>query len=290
MSTSELPSPLTELLTPLVEPGTEETGKRGARKRRDTGRADAADESGGAPKALKAPKSPKQPRADELVIGGPPVARLLPPEVLEKGKARTTRNLMVLVILGVLVIAGVATAGAYLLAQRGQAELADLQSQNSAVLAQESQYAPVRTVQNQVKLAQAAQRVGASSEIDWSAYFAKIQGVLPANVTITALSGETASPTTAVGQDSAPLSPSRAATVTMTITAPDELTIADTLDALQALPGYAAAIPGSLTQGTADASASTDGSGPAASAPWTTTITLSLSDGAFADRFAPSAH
>ncbi|AYG03003.1 PilN domain-containing protein [Gryllotalpicola protaetiae] len=287
MSTSELPSPLTELLTPLVETGIEEPAKRGARKRRAASQTDAAGGSATAPKGAKAPK---QPRADELVVGGTPVARLLPPEVLEKGKARTTRNLMMLVILGVLVIAGVATAGAYLLAQRGQADLSELQSQNASVLAQESKYAPVRTVQSQVKLAQAAQHVGAASEIDWSAYFAKIQAVLPANVSITALSGETASPTTAVGQDSAPLSPSRSATVTMTITAPDELTIADTLDALQQLPGYAAAFPGSLTQSAGDSASTTPASGAAAPAAWTTTITLSLSDGAFADRFTPIAH
>ncbi|GAA4177726.1 hypothetical protein [Gryllotalpicola koreensis] len=273
MSTSELPAPLTELLAPPIETLTEQKSKRHGRRGGE--RSDAAT---GSPRASK---PAKQSRADDLVLGGAPIARLLPPEVVEAGKARATRNLMVLIILGVLVLAGVATGAAYLLAQRSQAELEAIQTQNTTVLAQQAQYAPVRSVQNQVKLAQAAQRVGAASEIDWSAYFAKVQGVMPAGVSITAISGETASPTAAIAQDSAPLSPSRAATVTLAIDAPNELTIADALDALQKLPGYTAAVPGSITQG-ASAAGSADTPGGSA---WSTTIVVSLNDGAFANRF-----
>jgi len=220
-------------------------------------------------------------RADELVVAGVPIARLLPPEVIASGKARATRDLMVLVIIAALVLAVAATGGSYLFAQRAQAQLDVVDAQNASVAAQESKYAPVRTVQAHVKLAQAAQHVGAASEIDWNRYFGEVAAAMPPRVVITGITGETASPTTAVSQESAPLSSSRAATVVVTIAAPTADSVADTLDALQQLPGYTGAMPASITQG-----AST-GTSPGS---WTTTITVSLTAGAFADQGGEGSH
>ncbi|WP_022882700.1 hypothetical protein [Gryllotalpicola ginsengisoli] len=294
MTASDLPTPLTELL----EAHPIETDAP-ARRRRTKSVAPAAPEAPErkprAPKPAKPAKGPRltltrAARADDLVIGGTPRAFLLPPEVAAVGKARQARNLVLLVLVAVVLLAGGATAGTYVLAQRAQSELAEVQSENASVVAQQARYASVRSVQSQVALAQSAQRVGAATEIDWKAYFAKIDGVLPSGVQVTAISGETASPTASVSQDAAPLSPSRAATVTLTVSASSETAIADALDAMQKLPGYADAVAGAITSGSAGAAAGTQATGDAstatASGSWTTTITLSLTDQAFSGRFA----
>jgi len=230
-------------------------------------------------------RAAKAPAVDEIRLGDYPVARLLPPEIVEQGRVRTTRSIVIYLIIGVAVLAAAAVGGAYLVAQDAQRQLAAVQAQNASVLAQEAKYAPARTADSKVKLAQAAQRVGAAGEIDWTAYFGKIQAVLPQGVTITQISGETSTPAAPVTQDSAPLAQGRAAVVTVTVSAPDQASIANTLDRLQSLPGYAGAFPGAMTQG-ADASGSAASSPAPSAQPWSVPITLSLNADAFANRFA----
>lgn len=291
MSASELPSPLTDLfesrteVVPTAPPADSHAARTETKKAKGT-------------KASKPPKPPKPPKntrsssaqqprkapADDLRLSDYPIAHLLPPEVVAQGKVRTTRAVVIYILIAVLVLSVAAIAGSYLYAQRSQQALEGVQSQNASVLAQEAKYAPARTALNKVKLAQAAQKVGAASEIDWTAYVGKIQAVLPAGVAITEFSGETSTPATAVAQDSAPLSQGRGAVITLTVSAPDQLAIANTLDALEKLPGYAGAFPGAITQKT-DSSATPSTTGPSTGA-WSAPITLSLNSAAFANRFA----
>lgn len=321
MSTTELPSSFDEVTGPQAEPDSQpaavEAAKRGSRSRRrpaghgapadkeakPAGKASAAEKQAKPAKGAKAAKpakgsgqtvfgievSRKSAPVADLGLGAYPIAHLLPPEVVAHGKVRTTRNLMIVLVVVVLLLAVAATGGSYVYAQRAQQQLVAVQGQTSGVLAQESKYAIVRVDQNKVKLAQAAQRVGAAGEVDWDAYFAKVEALLPAGVAVTDISGQTASATAAVTQDSAPLSAGRAAIVTVTVTAPSVTTLANTTDAFRTLPGYAGAVIGALSQSTASASGSgTSGSArPSAGASsWTTTITISLTQAAFSGRFA----
>jgi hypothetical protein len=295
MSTSELPSPLTDLFAPKPQTAPTEVvptppasaplvDSRAARM--ETKRAKSDEKPTKQPKG-KSPKPAKQASAkpaDDLRLSDYPIAHLLPPEVVAQGKVRTTRAIVIYVLIAVLILSVAAIAGSYLFAQRAQQSLQDVQSQNASVLAQEAKYAPARTALNKVKLAQSAQKVGAASEIDWNAYIAKVRAVLPAGVTITQFSGETSTPATVVTQDSAPLSQGRGAVITLTISAPDQIAIANTLDTLQKLPGYAGAFPGAITQ--AMGSSATPPTTGASSGAWSAPITLSLNDAAFANRFA----
>jgi len=271
----------TELLpTAGPEAPAEADGKRGSRGKRGGG---------------IGLTSRSTPRTEELAIAAYPIAHLLPPEVVASGKVRTTRNLMCLLVVAVLVLAGAGVVGAHMYAQNAQSQLDAVQGQTGSVLAQETKYAPVRTDQGKVKLAQAAQHVGAAGEIDWTPYFAKVEALLPTGVTISDISGQTASATTAVTQDTAPLSAGRAAVVTLTVTAPDATTIANAADALQKLPGFAGDVIGALTESSgsgASAGSSSTGSAPATPAGptgWSSTITISLTQAAFSGRFAAPA-
>jgi hypothetical protein len=209
--------------------------------------------------------------AGELPLAAYPVARLLPPEVVASGRARTTRALMCYLVALVLLLAVAATYFAHAHAMHEQQQLTAIEGQTSSVLAQEAKFSSVRAAQNRLKLAKAAQRVGAGSAIDWDAYFAKVEALLPPGTTMTDFSGQTASPIAAVPQDSAPLATGRAAIVTVTIAAPSATAIADATDAFAGLPGYARADIGAMTQGT----------GGAASPGWSAPVTISLTQAAF---------
>ncbi|MFC4242433.1 hypothetical protein ACFOYW_03530 [Gryllotalpicola reticulitermitis] len=298
MSTTELPSSFGEILspgtaptapaadgaTPSVPPADEPTQRRSRGSSRRAARPD-----------------PQAAPAVDLQLSAYPVARLLPPEVIANGKVRTTRTLMMVLVALVLLLALTASYGARVIAHGAQNELTGVEGQNSSVLAQESKYAPVRVQQSKVQLAKAAQQVGAASEIDWTDYFAKVYALLPAGVTVTDISGQTASPTTAVTQDSAPLAAGRAAIVTLTVTAPNATAIANATDAFQKLPGYADAVIGAMTQGggSPGGGATTSGSATSGSAPggsaagarsatsssWSASITISLTQAAFSGRY-----
>jgi hypothetical protein len=207
----------------------------------------------------------------ELPLAAYPVARLIPPEVVASGRVRTTRILVCYLVALVLLLAVAASFVAHLHATHEQQQLTALEAQTNSVLAKEGSFSPVRADQRKLALAKAARRVGSASAIDWDAYLAKVEAVLPAGVAITDFSGQTASPIAAVPQDSVPLASGRAAIVTVTVTAPSATAIANATDAFGALPGYADAQIGAMTQGAAGAGATS----------WNAPITISLTGGAF---------
>ncbi|MCL2796199.1 MAG: hypothetical protein FWD85_12960 [Microbacteriaceae bacterium] len=220
-------------------------------------------------------------RPDELAIGAYPIAHLLPPEVIAQGKVKTTRVLMSVVVVAVLLLGAAAVGGAYALRLSAQNQLQSVQDRNASVLAQEAKYAPARTAQNKVKLAQAAQRVGAATEVDWNAMFGKINAALPAGVTITDISGQTGNPMGAVTQDSTPLAVGRGAIVMVTVSAPDAQSVAAAADAFQKIAGVDGVGVGAVTQGTSQGAATAS-----TAAAWSAPITISLSQAAFSGRFA----
>ena len=210
---------------------------------------------------------------DTLVIGGEPRVDLLPFEVRKDRKAKVTRRSRRARSparpprrdRG----AGAATA----LSMQAQTRLSDEQARTADLLAQQSKYIAVRKVQDQVTLVQAAQQVGASTEIDWKKYLESVQATLPAGVTIDSVTVDSASPLAIYDQPTAPLQGARVATVSFTATSAMLPDVPTWLKALAKLPGYADALPSSANLDTVTNT-------------YKVNITMHINDAAFSKRFA----
>jgi cytoskeletal protein RodZ len=212
-------------------------------------------------------------KPDVLLIGGEPRVDLLPPELLDQRKAAVNRRRLWLGVLLVLIIVLGGTGFATVQSIQSQAQLLAAQSRTQSLLAQQKKYLEVRQVQEDVSARTAAQEVGTSTEIDWKKYLTGVQGTLPATVTLTKVTIDSASPLIVYTQATVPLQGSRVATLSFTVETPNLPQIPVLLNALPSLPGYVDAVPGSVTR------ADTTGV-------YTVNITMHIDEAAFSKRFA----
>lgn len=210
-------------------------------------------------------------KTDELVIGGAPRVNLLPPEVRQQRKAKTIRRRLGFGVIAVVAIVVVGTGAAVVLAIQAQQLLANEEAITPELVAEQSQYLEVRAVQNEMGLVEAAQQVGGSTEIDWKEYLDGVQEILPASVTIRTVAVDSASPLALYGQPTGPLQGARVATVTFTAESAGLPDVPAWLESLATLPGYADALPGSITR---------DDEGV-----FTVAITMHVNDAAYSQRF-----
>lgn len=216
------------------------------------GRASAAESK--APEASTAPKPSTSKRSsvaggrqEGLHVGAEPRVDLLPPEVRgERRNARTRRGLG-WGVLAVLLVVLVATAGAFSLNVVSQAKLLTARSETASLLAQQQQYAPVRDVQKEVALAQAAQQVGASTEVDWKAFLDQVGAAQPAGLALASVAVDSASPTAIYQQSTDPLQGPRIGTVTVIGTSAAFPDVPAWVAVLQKIPGVVDVVPGTVT-------------------------------------------
>ena len=189
-------------------------------------------------------------------------------------EARSERRRLTLGVVGVAAVVALLVGSASALSYTAQVNLASEQDRTATLLTDQGQYFAVRALQNQVTLTEAAQRVGASTEIDWKTYLDAVQNTLPRSVAIATVQVDSATPLVAYTQATAPLQGLRVATVSFTATSNVLPDIPAWLTALGTLDGFADALPGSVTL---DQTTGT----------YMVTITMHLNDTAFAHRFDP---
>jgi hypothetical protein len=156
---------------------------------------------------------------------------------------------------------------------QAQAGLLTAESRTQSLLKQQKQYLEVRQVQDDVSARTAAQQVGTSTEIDWKTYLTGVQGTLPATVTLTKVTIDSASPLTTYIQATVPLQGSRVASLVFTVETQNLPQIPVWLNALPSLPGFVDAVPGSVARD--------DTTGV-----YTVSITMHIDGAAFSKRFA----
>lgn len=182
------------------------------------------------------------------------------------------RSLVGAVILSGLVV-GVATGAAGLLVVASQAALDGAGQRTQALLVQQAEYSEVRGISQTLQLTKDARTLGASTEINWKSYVAAIQAILPAGTVVTNFSAETATPTLAFAQATAPLQGERIGELIFTGSSASLPDVQAWLDALTGLKGFVDAAPGSVTL--------VDETGL-----YTVGITMHINSDAFASRFA----
>ena len=187
------------------------------------------------------------PAKNALVVGGVPRADLLPTEVLVDRRQRATvrRAWFGVVVVGAVVALGVGIST--IDSMSSSRELRNAQDEGTTLLQQQGQYASVRDVESRTALAEAAQQVGGSTEIDWSNYLTNVQRSLPAGVSIIGVTVDSASPLETYDQPTTPLQGARVATLTFEADSPTLPSIPDWLDRLRDLDGFVDANANSVT-------------------------------------------
>ena len=188
-----------------------------------------------------------RPRADApLVVGGQPRANLLPPEIILKRKQLKTRRALRFGVVLVAIGTAVACALTFGVASVAQVQYAVAQDTQAQLVIEQSTYSEVRDVQTTIATITAGRQVGSSTEINWQDYLSKLQGTLPAGVTLQTVDIQSATPMEAFQQSDGPLQGVRVAALTFTATSATLPSIPDWLRSMTKLPGFVDATPGSV--------------------------------------------
>jgi hypothetical protein len=185
--------------------------------------------------------------AAPLVVGGQPRANLLPPEIILKRKQLKTRRSLRFGVVLVAIGTAAACALTFGVASVAQVQLQLAQDTQTQLVAEQATYAEVRDVQLTIATITAGQQVGGSTEVNWQDYLIKVQGTLPAGVTLKTVDIESGTPMSAFQQSDGPLQGARVAALTFTATTATPASVPDWLRAMAKLPGFVDATPGSLS-------------------------------------------
>jgi hypothetical protein len=185
-----------------------------------------------------------------LIIGGPPRAELLPPEVAQGVKARALRRTLVFLVVVVAAITALGVVGATALSIASVGALATATDQGNALLVQQGEFAEVRQITSMIGKAEEGLELGSATEIQWKAYFAEIEGSLPAGTTITTFAAATATPTTPFAAPTLPLQGARIGELTFTATSATLPDVELWLNGLSTITGFVDATPGTVVLAT----------------------------------------
>jgi hypothetical protein len=168
-----------------------------------------------------------------------PQVNLLPPEVTQGRRLRQTKMLLLVVVLAVVLATMVTYVASAASALSAKSDLTKAQDQSSSLMAQQSKYADVPLVLGQVATAEQARQLGMSTEILWAPYVDAIRAVAPAGTSISTLAVVGATPMAAAPVPPNPLALPAVATITVTFRSLTVPVVADWLDAMRAVPGFA---------------------------------------------------
>jgi len=193
-------------------------------------------------------KTPRQqaPVAD-IRVGAEPRVDLLPGEIRTTRKHEQIVRRMVVGLVVTVAVVIAAVLGASMVAVTAQNAAEAEQARGNALLQQQGKFQPLRQAQSEAALIKAAQAVGGSTDIDWSALGTSLLTSLPAGAAITNVQIGAASPVAPYQQSLVPGAPTQVATATVTITAPDLPTVTRWLSTLSGLPNVVDTTTGAIT-------------------------------------------
>lgn len=167
-----------------------------------------------------------------------PQVNLLPPEVQAARGLVNIKRWLGLSLVFVMVMAALAYGFSVLEAQRTQDELVDAQQENARLVQEQTKYAEVPQVLNELQRAENARALGLGADVVWKPYFDAIAAVLPTGVSIDTFTVTQATPWSSGQTVSDPLVRPALGSVIFTVrtsTLPDD---AAWLDALNSIPGF----------------------------------------------------
>lgn len=175
-------------------------------------------------------------RSQGPVTAGWPTVSLLPVEVRGEVHQRTIRIYLLSGVVAVGLLVAVTVAGANAMATSSHEQFEAQSATLSGLQARVAKFSDVRQLQSQIVLAQAAQRVGSSTAIDWQARLDEIETLMPSGFRVTSVTTDSATPIATYPQSASPLEGTRVSTILMTVTSSS---IAELPAWLRALPAVA---------------------------------------------------
>jgi Tfp pilus assembly protein PilN len=207
----------------------------------------------------------------ELVIGGAPRADLLPQEIKNEVRAKAQRRRLFLGAALAVGLVGAVFAFSVFMVVSSAVVLASANERTAVLLTEQTKYAEVRTVETQVATAEAARRIGTSTEIDWEQYLQSVQSTLPDGATTQTLTVASATPLTVFTVPANPLEGSRMAEIVFAVTTPALPDVAVWMDNLAETPGFVDAYPSAIVMNDAGN--------------YSVGMTMHINEGALANRF-----
>jgi hypothetical protein len=183
------------------------------------------------------------PTGDVLELGAVPRVHLLPAEVIAQRKAKGLRQRLLTILVGVVVLVGVAVGVASLGLASATSEETLEQTHSAALLAQAATFSSVTDIQNQLDDINRLQPAVTSNEILWSDFVASVATTLPSGTSITAFSAAL-EPIVATPETD-PLKGKHVATLNITALGPQS-SVSDWLARLLSVPGVVDATPGDV--------------------------------------------
>jgi hypothetical protein len=166
-----------------------------------------------------------------------PQVDLLPAEVREGRKLKSTKRALLMSVAGVAVVVSLAAVAVSVGAASASADLSRVQGQTSVLMAEQAQYADVPRVLTQISSAEAARQAGMSTEILWKPYLEALRAVTPKGVSYDDLTVAAATPIAAGPASTDALAAASVGQITFTARA---LTLPDMsawMDAISTVPG-----------------------------------------------------
>lgn len=183
----------------------------------------------------------------KLVFGAPPRADLLPPEVRSDVKVRKQRRgLVAIAVLAIVaVIVGYGASAVYL--SSTQLALDSEHLRTDELLAEQAKYVAARQMSNQIVLSKKMQIDGTSTEIDWEAYLSEMESIMPTGMALASYTVSGSTPMLPFGVSNDPLQGPRVAEISFSGTTKDLSSVANWLDRLAVIEGFADAQPPTVT-------------------------------------------
>ena len=191
------------------------------------------------------------------IVGAPPRADLLPPEIAMGAKLSRQRRGLVYLVLFSIVLVGLGYAYATLLSIQAQVDLDRESQQTAPILQEQAKYSEVTAVQSQLQATEAASDVGASTAIDMEAYISMVEASLPAGASISGYSIAGTLPTAAYDDPVDSSHTATVATLNFAVGLPALTSVSTWLHALETIPGFAGATISSV-QGSSSGSFTVD--------------------------------
>jgi len=217
--------------------------------------------------------SGRGPKDLRLVLGASPRVDLLPPEVAERKRGAAVKRSVVMGVVGAIVL----SAGAYAFAswQAVEASMAydQAQTETNSLLAQQNEFAAVRTLTTQLATVNDAQQIGAMTEINWNDFYGRVVPTLPADLSIDSFAVESSSPTVDISPSTAPGQGAHVARATFNAITGNLASAQSWVVNLKNLPEYGGALATSITR--------EEGF-------YRVTVFLLITDAAYTDRYQPA--
>ncbi len=168
-----------------------------------------------------------------------PQVNLLPPEVRARRRLKRTKQLLLLGVAVAVLVAVLGYVGALTVRSGAEDDLAEVDAQNAALLAEQATYAEVPALLGRINDVETDRAVGMSTEILWKDYLDALRAVTPEGVSYDTITVAAATPMQGAPAATDVLAGPSIGQIDFTARS---LTLPDTaswLDAIRTVPGLA---------------------------------------------------